>query len=466
MTTTKLQDMQLSAEICDAVQLSTFTEETYEKKGQAKITVDDELSLTSENPVQNNILTEMIELLQIRVEDKVKRQYLNKQLGEFDSIAVNADGSRICLGSTDGFYTSTDSLATIKTCTYPNDKYIAPHMYIGKQQYRAICYVPKYNAWLTTPMCTPFSSDITNKPAGHALRIFYSQSGVDWHLIYQNMGADAPELAGYTYKIIYDEVSEMVLLPRGKYIFYSNDLIHWNIFETNEGGFSTIVKIADGKYICWNRGDSPTQISTTLITTSNSGFNSEYLGAIPAQIVQAMEAGSQEPYSATAYNGNSYCGYQGSSKGSILKYDTKLNQYSIVASNLESYPRGVITVGNYIYFTMYNGSLVKVNGDTDEYEIIATGLENAVKLEAGYINESGVYIVGRTSKATDLVPKNTGKIYKLDVETDQLTELNYNPKRDKITVSPELAELELLDAKADTPSIIAKINQIISLLKD
>lgn len=49
------------------------------------------------------------------------------------------------------------------------------------------------------------------------------------------MGADATELAGYTYKIIYDEVSEMVLLPRGKYIFYSNDLIHWNIFETNEG---------------------------------------------------------------------------------------------------------------------------------------------------------------------------------------------------------------------------------------
>ena len=76
MTTTKLQDMQLSAEICDAVQLSTFTENTYEKKG--KITVDDELSFTSENPVQNNILTEMIELLQIRVEDKVKRQYLNK----------------------------------------------------------------------------------------------------------------------------------------------------------------------------------------------------------------------------------------------------------------------------------------------------------------------------------------------------------------------------------------------------
>ena len=68
MTTTKLQDMQLS----------TFTEETYEKKGQAKITVDDELSLTSENPVQNNILTEMIELLQIRVEDKVKKQYLDK----------------------------------------------------------------------------------------------------------------------------------------------------------------------------------------------------------------------------------------------------------------------------------------------------------------------------------------------------------------------------------------------------
>lgn len=83
-----------------------------------------------------------------------------------------------------------------------------------------------------------------------------------------------------------------ILLPRGKYIFYSNDLIHWNIFETNEGGFSTIVKIADGKYICWNRGDSPTQISTTLITTSNSGFNSEYLGAIPAQIVQAIEASS------------------------------------------------------------------------------------------------------------------------------------------------------------------------------
>ena len=149
-----------------------------------------------------------------------------------------------------------------------------------------------------------------------------------------------------------------------------------------------------------------------------------------------------------------------------MKYDTELNQYSIVASNLESYPRGAITVGNYIYFTMYNGSLVKVNGDTDEYEIVATGLENAVKLEAGYINESGVYIVGRTSKATDLAPKNTGKIYKLDVETDQLTEFNYNPKRDKITVSPELAELELLDAKADTPSIIAKINQIISLLKD
>lgn len=115
---------------------------------------------------------------------------------------------------------------------------------------------------------------------------------------------------------------------------------------------------------------------------------------------------------------------------------------------------------------MYNGGLVKVNGDTDEYEIIATGLENAVKLEAGYTNESGVYIVGRTSKATNLVPKNTGKIYKLDVETDQLTEFNYNPKRDKITVSPELAELELLDAKADTPSIIAKINQIISLFKD
>ena len=76
MTTTKLQDMQLSTEICDAVQLSTFTENTYEKKG--KITVDDELSFTSENPVQNNILTETIELLQTRVEDKVKKQYLDK----------------------------------------------------------------------------------------------------------------------------------------------------------------------------------------------------------------------------------------------------------------------------------------------------------------------------------------------------------------------------------------------------
>lgn len=56
LDTTKLQDLEFSAEMCDANQLSTFTEATYMKKGQKCITVDTKLSLTSENPVQNKVI--------------------------------------------------------------------------------------------------------------------------------------------------------------------------------------------------------------------------------------------------------------------------------------------------------------------------------------------------------------------------------------------------------------------------